>query len=155
MIFSDSHGAVAPMLDIAEREQPDEIFHLGDYLRDAETLSFAFPKIPIVTVPGNCDGWTKQPGQLLLEREGVRLLLAHGHQWRVKSGPACALAAARQVGADVLLYGHTHQAVCGREGELWMMNPGTVGGWRAGASYGVLEIMDGVPQCSVLPVSSH
>ena len=152
LIFSDSHGAVAPMLDLTEQERPDEILHLGDHLRDAETLSFAFPEIPVVMLPGNCDGWTRKPDRLLLEREGVKLLLAHGHQWRVKSGLALALNAARQEGADVLLYGHTHQAVCQREGELWVMNPGTVGGCRASASYGVLVIEGGVPQCRIVPV---
>lgn len=128
------------MLDVAEREKPDEIIHLGDHLRDAETLSFAFPAIPMTRVPGNCDGWTDEPDRLVLEREGVRILLAHGHQWRVKSGPDQAVAAARAHGADILLYGHTHEAVCRRSAGLWVMNPGTVGGKWARATYGVIEI---------------
>ena len=152
LIFSDSHGEVGDMLDITEREKPDEIIHLGDHLRDAETLSFAFPAIPMTRVPGNCDGWTGAPDRLVLEREGVRILLAHGHQWRVKSGPDLAVAAARQSGADVLLYGHTHAAECRQEGNLWVMNPGTVGGKYARATYGVIEMKDGVVTPRIVPV---
>lgn len=140
LIFSDSHGNVGNMLDMTEKEKPDEIIHLGDCLRDAETLSFAFPDIPVTMVPGNCDGWTNRRDCLLLEREGVKLLLGHGHQWRVKSTPVLALAEARAKGADVLLYGHTHRAVCQREGGVLVLNPGTVGGIGASASYGVIGI---------------
>ena len=140
------------MLEIAQRERPDEILHLGDCLRDAQTLSYALPEIPVTMVPGNCDGWTEMPDQLVLERSGVRLLLAHGHQWRVKFGPALALAVARDAGADILLYGHTHQAVCQQEGALWVMNPGTVGGVGAPASYGLVELGVGAPVCRNIPI---
>lgn len=140
------------MLDIVESEKPDEIIHLGDHLRDAETLSFAFPDIPMSRVPGNCDGWTGVSDRLVLEREGVRILLAHGHQWRVKSGPDLAVAAARETGANILLYGHTHEAVCRREEGLWVMNPGTVGGRYARATYGVIEIKDGAITPRIVPV---
>ena len=153
LILSDSHGAVGAMLDVVEREQPNEIFHLGDCLRDAETVSFAYPEIPVIMVPGNCDGWTGMSERLLLERAGVRILLAHGHRWHVKSGAGGALSDARMCGANILLYGHTHQAVCRTEEDgLWRMNPGTVGGIGARATYGVIELHDGKVTCEVRPV---
>lgn len=128
------------MLEAVEREKPHEIIHLGDYWRDAQTLAFACPDIPMTMVPGNCDSCFGVSNELLLEREGHKLLLGHGHQWRVKSGPGWALAAAREAGADILLFGHTHQAACWQEGDLWIMNPGTAGGVGAGASCGVVEL---------------
>lgn len=140
LIFSDSHGAVGDMLDIVEQEKPDEVIHLGDLIRDAQAVSSAFPELPVTMVPGNCDGWTSRKDSLLLERAGVKLLLGHGHQWQVKSTPELALAQTRAVGADVLLYGHTHRAVCRQEGRILLLNPGTVGGRGAPASYGVLAI---------------
>lgn len=141
------------MLDIVEREQPNEIFHLGDCLRDAETVSFAYPEIPVIMVPGNCDGWTGMSERLLLERAGVRILLAHGHRWHVKSGAGGALSDARMCGANILLYGHTHQAVCCTEEDgLWRMNPGTVGGIGARATYGVIELLGGKVTCEIRPV---
>ncbi len=152
LIFSDSHGAVGDMLDIVEQEKPDEMIHLGDLLRDAQAVSSAFPELPVTMVPGNCDGWTNRKGSLLLERAGVRLLLGHGHQWQVKSTPEPALAQARAMGAQVLLYGHTHRAVCRQEGRILLLNPGTVGGRGAPASYGVLEIGTAGAAGRIIPV---
>lgn len=143
LIFSDSHGRMGGMLEIAEKERPDEILHLGDCWEDAKTLAFAFPQIPTVMVPGNCDRCAGQQETLLLEREGWKLLLGHGHQWRVKSGGAPALAAAREAGADLLLYGHTHVALCLQDSGIWVLNPGTVGGVWAPASYGVVTLEPG------------
>lgn len=152
LIFSDSHGELASMLEIVEKEQPDEVFHLGDHLKDAQALSYAFPELPVVMVPGNCDGWTGVPDRLLEERAGVRILLAHGHQWRVKSGPEQAIAAAQAAGANVLLYGHTHRGVCRRVGGLWVLNPGTVGGRWEAPSYGRLNLEAGEISCQTVAV---
>lgn len=153
LIFSDSHGDAGTMIDIAERERPNEIFHLGDCVRDAETLSYACSGIPVIMVPGNCDGWTGMSERLLLERLGVRILLAHGHRWHVKSGVGGALADAHACGADILLYGHTHYAVCSREEDgLWRMNPGTVGGVYAPATYGVIVLEKGAVTCEIRSV---
>lgn len=153
LIFSDSHGKTGAMLEIVEKEKPDEIIHLGDCLRDAETISFVFPDLPVTMVPGNCDGWTNRRDSLLLERQGVKLLLAHGHQWHVKETSVLALREARAQGADVLLYGHTHRAVCRQEGSVLVLNPGTVGGIGASASYGVVEIGDAGAAGRIIPVS--
>ena len=138
------------MIDAVEKERPDEIIHLGDCWQDAETLSFAYPEIFMSMVPGNCDFCMGKKGVLTLEREGVAILMAHGHQWRVKSGPALAIEIARESGADILLYGHTHEAACWQEDGMWIMNPGTVGGRWARASYGVIEIAEHGVQCAIV-----
>lgn len=149
LILSDSHGDVGTMLDIVEREKPNEIIHLGDCWRDAETVAFAYPEIPMNAVPGNCDDSFGKKGRLMLERDGIRILLAHGHQWRVKSGPALALEVGREAGADILLYGHTHEADCWQDGDMWVMNPGTVGGRYERATYGVIELFNGEVSCQI------
>ena len=38
LVFSDSHGNTARMAEVVRREQPDQIFHLGDVSRDARAL---------------------------------------------------------------------------------------------------------------------
>lgn len=152
LILSDSHGNVGTMVEIVERETPDEIIHLGDCWRDAETLGFAYPSLTMSMVPGNCDFCPGKPGILLLERGDWRLLAAHGHQWQVKTSPAAAQRAAREVGADILLYGHTHMAECRNEDGLWIVNPGTVGGRYAPASYAVIELSADQVECSIRAV---
>ena len=80
-VFSDSHRYVRSMYAAMEDGKPDLVLHLGDMLRDAEELSYAYPQQSIVMVPGNCDGWTTQPLQKLLDIQGKKLLLSHGHIW--------------------------------------------------------------------------
>ena len=146
LVFSDSHRSLGGMYEAIETHQPDQVIHLGDLASDAEEVAHAYPRLPFCIVPGNCDGWTTMPLQKLITLEGVRVLLAHGHNWHVKSGYEGALAAARAAGADVLLFGHTHQPYCQQmEDGLWVMNPGPS---RSG--YGLLLIEKGLPRCSLL-----
>ena len=96
LVFSDSHGNVANMEDAVRREEPDQVLHLGDVVRDADALRRRFPDLPMTRVRGNCDARSDVPEECLLERAGRRLLLMHGHTRFVKSGPGAAVAAARQ-----------------------------------------------------------
>ena len=86
LVFSDSHRYTGGMIQAIEEQQPDLVVHLGDLQRDAEELALLYPKLSMVTVPGNCDGWTTDP----LERQfmvcGKRVLLSHGPIWHVKQG---------------------------------------------------------------------
>ena len=125
LVFSDSHRYTGGMIQAIEEQQPDLVVHLGDLQRDAEELALLYPKLSMVTVPGNCDGWTTDP----LERQfmvcGKRVLLSHGHIWHVKQGYDAALRAARNAGAHLLLFGHTHRPCCFQEPDgLWVLNPG-------------------------------
>lgn len=78
LVFSDSHGNVANMEDAVRREEPDQVLHLGDVVRDADALRRRFPDLPMTRVRGNCDARSDVPEECLLERAGRRLLLMHG-----------------------------------------------------------------------------
>lgn len=128
LIFSDSHGNVANMEDAVRLERPDRILHLGDLVRDAQALQEKFPDIPVTLVPGNCDGRRPDlPEQRVFTLENCKLLMTHGHIYHVKLSPAAAIRAAREAGANLLLFGHTHEAVCEFQQGLWVVNPGSVG----------------------------
>ena len=121
------------------------VIHLGDLQSDAEELTYVYPKLPICMVPGNCDGWTMDPLKKQITLAGKRILLSHGHLWGVKKGYEAAVADARAVGADILLFGHTHRALCQQlEDGLWMMNPGA-----SRTSYGLIRIEQGQIHCSI------
>ena len=103
-------------------------------------------------VPGNCDwGQTGEP-ERLLEIEGVRILMLHGHTRHVKSSPMAAVYAAREYGADVLLFGHTHVPLVDYDGTLWVMNPGAAGDYTR-PTCGLLTIREGIVTCSVQNIS--
>ena len=92
LIFSDSHGNVANMEDVVRMERPDRILHLGDLVRDAQALQEKFPQIPVLFVPGNCDGRRPDlPDQRVFTLEGCKLLMTHGHIYHVKMGTAAAI----------------------------------------------------------------
>ena len=142
LVFSDSHRYTGGMIQAIEEQQPDLVVHLGDLQRDAEELALLYPKLSMVTVPGNCDGWTTDP----LERQfmvcGKRVLLSHGHIWHVKQGYDAALRAARNAGAHLLLFGHTHRPLVDMRGRTLFLNPGSIGDY-ARPFYGVVTIENG------------
>ena len=96
LVLSDSHGNVDNMARAVELTQPRHILHLGDCLRDAQALHERFPDLPMDTVPGNCDWGSFDQPERLLEFEGVRVLMMHGHTRNVKSSPLAAQYAARE-----------------------------------------------------------
>ena len=147
LIFSDSHGNVANMEDVVRLESPDRILHLGDLARDAEDLAAKFPHIPVTYVPGNCDGRRPDlPEERIFTLDGCKILMTHGHIYHVKLGMGMAVRAAREAGAHLLLFGHTHEAYCQFENGLWIVNPGSVG-TLGQHTYAVAVLEDGGAVC--------
>lgn len=130
LVFSDSHSELRFMRAAIKREQPGQVFHLGDYAQDAEQLSREFPLLPFAIVRGNCDWSSKQPLTRLVALDGVRFLLCHGHSYRVKDSLLSASYAAREQQADILLFGHTHIPFLERTDRLTLLNPGCCYGRR-------------------------
>ena len=140
IVFSDSHRELDGMRQVIRREKPDYLFHLGDHDSDAEQISKEFQTLPVAMVRGNCDGWSDTPKLLCFALGGLRFFLCHGHTYGVKSGYLRVIYAAREQNADVLLFGHTHEAYYERaelpgDRALHILNPGSCGyGYRP--SYG-------------------
>ena len=142
LIFSDSHGYLSLMEEAVRREKPDRIVHLGDYFRDGEELRERFPEIPMTQVAGNCDRFNallRLPETGLERWEGVRFLLTHGHLQNVKRTLLPLELTAREQGADVALFGHTHVPFCRMEQGVLLFNPGTCGSDRGTYGRMILE----------------
>lgn len=141
LVLSDSHSALSFMRQCVEKIRPQAVIHLGDYYEDAECLKENYPHIPFHIVPGNCDRYRcpiHARELLCYDVGGVRMLMTHGHNQRVKQGLGGLLAEAHRCSAKVALYGHTHQADCHQEEDgLWVLNPGTCG--HFGGSAGAIE----------------
>ena len=147
LVLSDSHGDVNSMLTCVEIVQPRHILFLGDGLRDLDEVQDRFPHIPVDAVAGNCDFGRHELGEKLIELAGHRILMMHGHTRHVKTSLLEANYAAREAGADILLYGHTHLARIARNGDFWAMNPGSIGNYPR--SYGVITISGEKVDCSL------
>ena len=150
LIMSDSHGNRKAMLKAVESESPEMILHLGDYDRDCSALMEKYPEIPLHSVRGNCDRSSDGRDTFMLTLGGKRVLMTHGHLYRVKSGISIVKDNAIARGADVLLFGHTHIPYYDPQAGLTMINPGSVG--MGGKTYAVLEIKNGVVICDMKSV---
>ena len=147
LILSDAHGANRRIEGaIALHPDAELILYLGDGSRGAcDVFSTLPPNVAAVAVHGNCDG--PFSGGLrdeeILDLEGHRILLCHGHRYGVKGGLGHLIASAKRQGADIALFGHTHE----RHEEylpeygLWLFNPGALSYPERGEpSFGLLTL---------------
>ena len=150
--MSDSHRNINNMQYATEQTKPDAILHLGDHIDDAYELQRRWPSIMVYMVKGNCDFQSLAESELLLTFEGVIIYMTHGHICGVKSGFDALVKRARQQGATLALFGHTHKAIIRQANGLWLMNPGQIGRHGNGctASYGLVTIENGSFDCNII-----
>lgn len=151
LILSDSHGRAHRIEEALSRQikRPDAVLFLGDGLRDLDAL--VDPSVLLYAVRGNCDFFSPGadvPDERSLFWEGHRLLLCHGHTYGVKGGIGPLLSAGVRMGADLLLFGHTHMPYLERIGageriagvtlerDVYLFNPGSL----AQGSFGTLHL---------------
>ena len=142
LVLSDSHGNLTNMEQAVERTNPNLIVHLGDCWRDGERLHEHFPEIPLEQVPGNCDFRPGEPAEKLLILRDKRILICHGHTYRVKTSLLLAGFAAEEQQLDLFLFGHTHRPLVDMRGRTLFLNPGSIGDY-AHPFYGVVTIENG------------
>ena len=148
LVFSFFHSYTDYMVECTRRVEPDAVIHLGDYYADADVFCREFPGVALYAVPGNCDRYRGgyQPDPVaVVELDGIRFLLTHGHLYGAKTGYSRLEAAGLRCGADVVCFGHTHRAVDLQEpGRLRLFNPGTIGGPHGQrTTYGVIHVKGG------------
>lgn len=157
LVFSDTHGDSRLMQEAVQAHLQygpvGALIHLGDGWRDFAALQQQYPAIPSYAVLGNCDAWSNHvslPTSRIVEIEGVRFFLTHGHTTHVKNDLSHAAASAAREKADVLLYGHTHLRDDHREetvyGTVRCINPGSAGAGYA-PSYATIELVQGQLLC--------
>ena len=111
-LFSDTHGSTFTMRSSLSEISAENltVIHLGDGAEEAERLMMYHPEAAYLAVRGNCDGGVSLPLSRTVDIDGVRIMLAHGHEFGVKSSLSHAARAAAKAGAALFLYGHTHIA---------------------------------------------
>ena len=142
IVFSDSHGHLANAIRSLKEAGPlDLIIHAGDFYRDARRLA-AETNIPVKAVMGNCDIHDEGPLELVLELAGHRILLVHGHAHTSKHRFDKLASRASELGADAVVFGHSHIAGFNTEDGVLLFNPGSIARPRdhERPSYGILEI---------------
>ena len=141
LVLSDSHGMPSRILDAVEAHpEAEALIFLGDGERDLDTVEGYYHSLPnVIKVAGNCDFSSSLPLLRVVTLGGKKIYCTHGHAEHVKYGTDELLLRARQEGADIVLYGHTHTGVTCYDDGLYIMNPGSI---RDG-HYGMIDIVPG------------
>jgi putative phosphoesterase len=141
VVFSDAHGnrnLVDRILDF--NPDADYILSLGDSGLDPDYLR----RHDIVHVKGNIprDAGTVYDAELTVGNR--RVLLTHGHKYKVHRTLDRLIKHAVSNQFDIVLYGHTHIAHVERFGSLLVVNPGSCASPRDARppSYAVLTLED-------------
>lgn len=140
-LMADSHEhmpMIARAVALFNREGVGLVLHAGDIISPITVKEFVKLEMRMVAVFGNNDGEklflrdTFAPIATLHERAwegevgGRRILLVHAPD---------ALAALEASGAyDLIIYGHTHEAVVRKGTRTLVVNPGECCGWITGRS---------------------
>ena len=143
-VFSDSHGYAGNMMTAIELEKPDLCFFLGDGERDIARVIEEYPDLPVYAVKGNCDFRSDLKKLLIFNVEGVIIFATHGHLSNVKYEEELRTLTyqAKEAGADIALFGHTHYQYLSENDGVTLLNPGTIG-YGYYCSYAVLNIENG------------
>lgn len=139
LVLSDSHGSRRKVEQaIAQQPTAEVVLHLGDGANDLEYIRYERPDLAFYQVCGNCDRCCEFPIEDTINLLEKTILFTHGHAFRVKYTLDDLDAYARKIGADVVLFGHTHRPVTGYEDGLYWMNPGAL----REDCYGFVDITD-------------
>ena len=148
LVFSDSHGKYERMAKVISRDKYDVVLFLGDGLSDFDRLQREnVTSTRMIAVKGNCDLYDGTPDERILDLDGFRVLMLHGHKKSVKNGTSVLEYYARENNVDLVLYGHTHSRDIRRiDGEkpFYIFNPGSIGASSyLNPSFGYIETVKG------------
>jgi putative phosphoesterase len=139
-IISDSHdnrNNIRKAVEIFNQKEVCLVIHAGDFIAPFTCLDFKELNCKMEMVFGNNDGekiglsnafknlGTLLPGPRSFQVNDKKILLMHEHE--------CVEEFIGAESADIIIYGHTHEADI-RKGHPLVINPGEAGGWLKGKS---------------------
>ncbi|MCM1130906.1 MAG: metallophosphoesterase [Roseburia sp.] len=116
LVLSDSHHTPLESLDY---KKYDVVIHCGDYGNCLTSLT----KNQVFFVRGNCDFFGED--YLFFSLYGKKIFVTHGHRENVKYGLNRLIYKSLEMGANITLFGHTHQQICFQEEGILFLNPGS------------------------------
>ncbi len=144
LVISDSHGQNHLLRRAIGQEAPiDILVHAGDVEGSLRQELGENTEYKVYAVCGNMDWRDEYPDSLCFEAGGKRFYVVHGHHHGVHTTRERVRAAARDRGAQIAVYGHTHMPLLLEEDGITLLNPGSIAkprqaGWKK--TYAVIEI---------------
>lgn len=128
LLLSDSHGYTNYIMKAVKKvNDAGMVIHLGDFVKDMILVQEQFKNIRCEIVCGNND-WTRHfPAEKILEVEGKRILITHGHHYNVKTDYQRIVNKGKALKADAVFFGHTHVREEFFSDGMLVLNPGSIG----------------------------
>ncbi len=141
LVVSDTHGDFYSFKKaLQEQRNADVVIHCGDNTGELEEIKMYHSDKAFFAVKGNCDLGSTLPLTETVVLEGKKIFITHGHVYNAKMTLYNLCCAAREEKADIVVFGHTHNALYEYDDGLHILNPGSLHGY--GASYAYIDITD-------------
>lgn len=124
LVVSDNHGDRQSLVELIEtyRGKVDGMFHCGD--SELEPTDEIWQDFLVVT--GNCDYYPEYKKEQVVRIGSDTLLMLHGHLANVRFSLNQLLYRAKEVGATIALFGHTHELGVELIDGVLALNPGSI-----------------------------
>lgn len=145
IVLSDTHGHFNEFNKIVNNTKDEATcyIHLGDGCKEVEDIRFVHPDITLYAVRGNCDNDMTLPIYTDIKIGNKIIFMTHGDIFNVKYNLNKLKSVARNVNADIALYGHSHIGYQETDEGLLILNPGSLSYPRDfKRSYAVIDIIN-------------
>lgn len=145
LLVSDTHKKNENYFIVLKQVKPDMVIHCGD----GEGCEYALTEAadcPVEIVLGNNDFFSNLPRERVLDIEGYRIWVTHGHNYYVSMGRETIKREAAARGMDIVCFGHTHRPVVDVDHSVTAVNPGSLSYPRQEGkrpSYIIMELAQG------------
>jgi len=154
LVISDTHGSISALKAILswanERTPPNDSIcaaaFLGDGIEDINPAANAAGFMcSWVIVKGNNDYRVQEQDSALFDFVNYRFFACHGHRYNLYGGAHALAAAAKNMGANAVLSGHSHVPYHKIIDGIHLINPGSASRPRSsiGATFAVIECAEG------------
>lgn len=123
IIASDSHGKSEKLIDLEKKYPQAEAFlFAGDLMDDPNKL------LNWILVRGNNDKEYLDllPETTQVDLKGHKTLILHSDKYPSKTRKEHLAALAKKNEAQIVVYGHSHQADIDKIQDIWLLNPGSL-----------------------------
>ena len=145
LIVSDTHRKDENLKWVIRKTKPfDMLIHLGDAEgSEYEIMKWVDKGCDLEMIMGNNDFFSDLSREQEFFIGKYRVFITHGHSYYVSMGTKELKKEARRRGVDIVMYGHTHVPHLEVDGNLTVLNPGSLSYPRQAdrrAGYMIMEI---------------
>ncbi|MBL1230559.1 metallophosphoesterase [Enterococcus sp. BWB1-3] len=125
LVVSDNHGDRDILVQLVKqyKGKVDAFFHCGDSELDTSDHLWDYFT---AAVKGNCDYDLGFPETAIKNTGEDVIFLTHGHLSNVRFGLTQLALQAEEAGANIALFGHTHEIGCEMHQGILFLNPGSI-----------------------------